>query len=282
MRFRSTIQGIAVGVFALAGASGCSSPNTYATARTVAPGKFQHTFALEAVGFHHQHSGTGALPILPTYAMRVGVVDRIDVGARIGSLTELGADLKVNFIRGRFDLAAAAGAEAFLEWNYDRAETRRSGAAAYFHFPLIASINVSKKLSLVATPGVTYVVGKQVSSDFARTQVFGGDTFAARIGFGIDYRPEARRAIHPEVTVLQAVGTPGTMVVFGIGFNFGSVPDYSDIKNDDDEPVRPPEPAPDRAPTPDPTPAPAPDPTPAPTPTPPPPDDPSKQGEEIL
>jgi hypothetical protein len=207
---------------------GCTSPNTYATARTVAPGKFVHTVAAEGIGYHSV-DGTGGFPILPTYALRVGVVDRIDVGARLGSLTEIGIDAKFNILRGRVDVAVAAGAESFLEWNYDSKETRRTGAAAYIHVPVIVSYNVTQKLSLVGVPGLTYVVGKPLSNDFARTQVFGGGTPALRLGAGIDYRWQPRRAFHPEVTVIQSMLGPGTIVLLGFGFNIGSLPDYGDI-----------------------------------------------------
>lgn len=283
---RARLRWLVVGV---AGLCGCTSPNTYSTPRTVEQGHFQHTFAVEGVGFHHPTSGTGALPVLPTYGLRIGIVDRLDFGARLGSMTELGADLKLNFVRGRVDLAVAAGAEAFIEWNYNSAETRRSGAAGYFHFPLIAAYNFSKEFSLVAAPGVSYIVGLPLTNDFARTQVFGGKTVAARFGIALDFRPEPRRAIHPELTILQGINHEGTAIVLGLGFNFGSVPKYEDLGGPTtDEPApapkhdpEPPKPAPaPEAPKTNPdgtkieflppgSPAPAPSPSPPPAPTPP-------------
>src|SRR5688572_21795548 len=83
---------------------GCTSPNTYATARTLAPGDVTHTVAVEGIAYHGS-PGTGALPLLPTYVLRVGVIERVDVGVRVGNMTELGADVKVNFLRGPLDLA---------------------------------------------------------------------------------------------------------------------------------------------------------------------------------
>lgn len=243
---------------------GCTSPNTYATARTLSPGDVTHTVAAEGIAYHGSQ-GTGALPVFPTYALRVGVIDRLDVGARIGNLTEIGADIKVNFLRGPLDVAIAGGAEAFIEWRYQPDAIRRTGSRAYFHLPLILSYNFSKQLSLVATPGIMYVVGRQVSDDFVRTQPFDGGTLAARLGVGIDYRPNKRRAIHPEVTVLQSTQASQTIVMFGVGFAFGSLPSYDDIEPSDPTPVplpaaTPPAPAPS-------TPAPAA--TPSPTPPPP-------------
>src|SRR5256885_7827676 len=90
---------------------GCTSPNTYQTARTLSPGDVTHTVAVEAITYNGPQ-GAGVLPIVPTYVFRVGVIDRVDIGARIGSLTEIGADVKVNMLRGNLDLALAVGAEA--------------------------------------------------------------------------------------------------------------------------------------------------------------------------
>jgi hypothetical protein len=253
--------------------AGCASPNTYATARTVPQGDFQHTVAVEGIGFHSSQ-GTGALPILPTYQLRVGVLSRMDVGARIGSLTEAGADVKVNFLRGPLDLAIAGGAEAFLEWHYDPHPTdpghkRRTGARAFLHVPLIASYNFSKELSLVGTPGIAYVIGRKVNADSVRTQAMDGGTLAVRLGIGIDYRYKKGRAIHPEITWLQSTEKAQTIVLFGVGFNFGDAPSYDDIGGPEPsldrvepkppeptkpaEPQKPAEPAP---PPPEPTPPP--------------------------
>ncbi len=240
-------------VVASCAALGCASPSTYATARTNAPGDFTHTVALEGVGYNGPNA-TGAIPILPTYAMRVGIVDRLDFGARIGSLTELGADVKFNFLRGPLDLAIAGGAEMFLEWHYaDSDPKRRTGNKAYFHLPLILSYNFSRTTSFVASPGVSYILGRTVTPDFVRTMPFDDGTIAARLGVGIEYRYKPRRAIHPEITVLQSLSDTRTYVIFGVGFVLGSLPKYDDIEAE--ERPNAPEPA---APAPPPPPPPPP------------------------
>ncbi|MBL8610950.1 MAG: hypothetical protein JNL38_26645 [Myxococcales bacterium] len=259
---------VACAASALPALAGCTSPNTYATARTLSPGDVTSTVAVEGIGYHGSQ-GSGALPILPTYVFRVGVIDRVDVGARIGSLTQLGADVKVNFLRGPLDLAVVPGAEAFLEWHYQSHgdnPPRRTGSRALFHFPLIGSYNVSKQFSVVATPGVTYVLGKNVDADSVRTMPFDGGTLAARFGLGVDYRYNERRAIHPEITVLQSMRASQTIVMLGIGFSFGSLPSFADIDPEPPKPPSPPEPPAPAPPAPPPAPAPAPAP-PAPDPT---------------
>lgn len=271
--WRWPAQLVLLATASLPAATGCTSPNTYATARTLSPGDVTHTFAVEGIAYNGSQ-GAGALPLLPTYVFRVGVIDRVDVGARVGNMTELGADVKVNFLRGPLDLAIAAGGEAFLEWHYqphgDRTP-RRTGSRAYFHLPLIVSYNFSKQLSLVGTPGLAYVVGKQVDQDSIRTQPFDGGTLAGRLGVGIDYRWNERRAIHPEVTLIQSPRDAQTIVLFGLGFNFGDIPKYGDeggpLPSAPPAPAEPPAPSPP-APAEPPPPPPA-EPAPAPAPAPP-------------
>jgi len=270
----TTRRAFLVGLLGLGLASaGCTSPNTYATARTLAQGDITSSVALEGVGYHGSQ-GSGAVPVMPTYVFRVGVIDHVDVGARIGSLTEVGADVKVNFLKGQLDLAVAPGAESFIEWHYQSHggdPPRRTGARAFFHFPLIASYNVSKELSIVAVPGATYVLGNKVSADFVRTMPFDGGTIAPRLGLGLDWRYHERRAIHPEITVIQSFQASQTVIVLGVGFTFGSLPSFADLDPQAPAPAppapSPPTPAPAPAPAPDPAPAPAPPPA-APTPTP--------------
>jgi hypothetical protein len=216
----------------------------------------------------------------------VGVVDRLDVGGRIGNLTEVGADFKFNFLRGQFDMAIAGGAEAFLEWRYRADAVRRTGSRAYLHLPLILSLNLSKKVSIVGTPGIAYVIGRKVSDDFLRTQPFDGGTVAARFGLGVNYRYGKRSAIHPEITILQDTAGSAGIVLFGVGFNFGSMPSYDDIVDPDGDPSPvPPQPAQPAEPTapPQPTQPPPSPPPPPPAPTqPPPPEPPPTSNQPIL
>lgn len=96
---RSRVAHAAVGLCALV-CTGCPSPNHYGTPRTLPPGKVAHLFAAEAAAYG-EGAGFG-----PTYGLRVGALDRVDAGVRLGMLSALGGDLKLNFERSKeFDMA---------------------------------------------------------------------------------------------------------------------------------------------------------------------------------
>src|SRR5215207_1572927 len=92
--------GVLVGGAALC--TGCPNPNTYGTPRTTPVGKVQHTVAAEGMSYNIEQGGrtdSGTFPNLPSYQLRVGVADTVDIGARITNLTSVGADVKWNFLK---------------------------------------------------------------------------------------------------------------------------------------------------------------------------------------
>lgn len=89
---------------------GCPDPETLGTPRTIPRGQIAQTVALTAIGSRDNGAfgGTSALSSsLPTYMIRVGLADRVDVGLRLSRLTSLGADAKINFLRGPLARALA-------------------------------------------------------------------------------------------------------------------------------------------------------------------------------
>ena len=109
--------GIRLGAIGVAAAlcTGCPNPQVYGTPRTTPVGKVQHTVAAEGFNFgikypavkaadgstiRPERTDSATLPNLPTYQLRVGVLDTLDVGVRIANLSSVGADVKWNFIKG--------------------------------------------------------------------------------------------------------------------------------------------------------------------------------------
>jgi hypothetical protein len=207
-------------VFAIAASLlGCPSPNTYGTPRTVAPGEISHTVAVEGI---HVADSNMTLPTLPTVQLRVGLADRVDLGVRVSNLSSVGADVKWNFVRSRsFDLAVDPGLQAGL-FPVPSSSARDSLLfIAYGHVPLIAGINFSESASLVVSGGAIFAsAGRGSSSNDAGS--------GARAGIGLNLRPSKKFAIQPEITALRFFNeTPGLVVVFGVGFNFGALPSYA-------------------------------------------------------
>lgn len=214
-------------VFAL---SGCPNPNVYTVPRTIDPGTVQVSVAPEFYGVSFkQADGTTAsavVPTFPTVGVRVGIVPNFELGARAPNFDSLAIDGKVLLLKGAFDLAIDPGVQSiFLSTD--------SGSAGIFHLhlPVILGLNLSDKLTLVLTPGVMYsaVTATVVTTNTAQQGGTASGLFG-RLGLGVDVRIGRRFALHPEFTVMRGFDSTETLLfVGGIGFNFGHLPDYSDL-----------------------------------------------------
>jgi hypothetical protein len=237
-------------------ATGCPNPNTYGTPRTIPKGKIGHTIAAEGVGYRltrreqyvsesEPRDVATTLPVMPSYMLRVGIVDRLDFGFRAANFTSLGVDLKANFLRTpSFDMAI----DPMVQWAFAVDST-------HFHVPLLLGVNLSDSFSIVATPGIMYATSSLDNEEGLSEikQLMGTTGLSVRFGLGFDARVSQKFAIHPEVTFLRAVNPPTdtefkdvSIFVFGVGFNIGAQPDYSDVDGTPAEPAA--TPAPDSAP----------------------------------
>lgn len=241
LRFANTLRILSplALVAATAALTGCPNPQTYGTPRTLDPGKITHTVAVEAWNYQTQPTAPGAqkisgtIPMPPTYQLRVGVHEMIDVGVRLPNLTSVGGDVKFNPVRGKFDLAVQPGLQWFSissKSSVNGQESSSSVSAYYLHLPVMLGFNFSEAVSLVLTPGVTYTaIGGTASSDGASAAATTKGTWG-RFGIGLDLRLSDKFAFHPEVTVMRAFTDEKTMMTFlGLGFNFGRLPNYKEL-----------------------------------------------------
>ncbi len=224
-----------VGALAL---SGCPDPETLGTPRTIPRGQIAHTVALTAIGSRDNGAfgGTSAFsPSLPTYMFRLGLADRVDVGLRLSRLTSLGADAKINFLRGPLDLALDPGFAWF--GSFPASESLSAGGGVFprtcgtpkfsgcpshfmFHLPLIVGINITRYFSIVPAGGLSSmsITGRDLDRAFI---AYG------RAGLGFDFRIRQIFALHPEFTLLQPIGGDSTaFVTASLGFSFGAPPDF--------------------------------------------------------
>jgi hypothetical protein len=252
---------------ALALLSGCPNPNAYTTPRTLDPGKVQWQIAPEVIGVNYNTtttttttSGTGTplttsqsstasavLPMVPTFGARVGMLDGFDMGFRLQNLDSLAIDGKIRLLKGQFDIAVDPGLQGFY------LSVNGTGAGVvYMHLPVLLGLNVSRNVSIVASPGVVYAV--VTASENGASGVQGAATatgFFGRLGLGVDIRTSKSLAIHPEITVMRQFSDVDALVwVAGIGFNIGAQPDYSDLGGGGDGTNPPPEASPSAAPAP--------------------------------
>jgi hypothetical protein len=228
--------------------SGCPNPNTYGTPRTTPAGKLSHTIAAEGLGYKVKTGCTpgtcpveesGSVPLPPTYQLRVGLMDQLDLGARVANMTSLGLDIKWNFLKSEvFDVAIDPGFQFFQVSATTLDSSGRSVSAStnvvYLHGPLLLGLNAGKMFSVVLTPGVTYGL---LSADINSSEGVGAaqttSGLLGRLGIGLDFRIFDSFAIHPEVTFMKSFddSSDNLLYIFGLGFNFGHLPDYSDQRD---------------------------------------------------
>jgi len=233
-----TSRALSLPVAVLLGAAlcGCPNPNTYQTPRTVAPGKIQHSVSLEGYGATVEtvrtkdtrettrQTETVFLPTLPSYQLRVGLGDRVDVGGHLHNLSSLGLDVKVNPLRGVFDLAVDPGVQYFYAGS-DEASVH----VFYMHAPLMLGLNPTDWFSIVLTPGVTYALVAGRSDVNGVNKAAAVDGLLLRGSLGLQFRASNSFAIHPEVTLMKGLEGPGVVYNLGLGFNFGTLPSYEDL-----------------------------------------------------
>lgn len=233
--YKYTLLGIRLGALGTIAAlcTGCPNPQTYGTPRTTPAGKIQHNLAAEGIGYSSD-VGSGTLPNVPTYTLRVGVADTVDIGARIANLTSIGADVKWNFIKSEsFDMAIDPSFQFFHIGGTSTDGMGNSVDASvsilYLNAPLMFGINVSDSVSIVPTAGITYGWGSSEVSSADETDAAASSTgIMLRPGIGFNFRISERFALHPEITFLKPLKdqSTGLLYVFGLGFNFGNLPKF--------------------------------------------------------
>jgi hypothetical protein len=242
--------GLRLAVFGIAAfCNGCLNPQIYGPPRTIPVGKFQHTVGVEAFGLaaraasapatpsnpapQRSQLDTGVLPLAPTYQLRVGVAERVDVGLHVSNMNSLGADIKWNVIKSDvFDLAVDPGFQAFRTVILPGDGTVGGHTQIYANFPVVFGINMSDAVTIVPTAGFTYGINDSPTTGFGDVwDVKGG---MLRAGLGLNLRRSAKFAIQPEITVLEFINTRDDasllVCLFGLGFNFGALPAYGTAK----------------------------------------------------
>lgn len=222
---------------ALAFLPGCPNPLNYGTPRTTPKGEISHTVALEGVGVSAKDGATGTTvggfaPNLPTYEIRIGLADWVDLGVRLANLTTLGVDGKLNFVKTKHvDVAAAPGFQLFY-FSADSGGTKSTLVGSYFHVPVLVGFNIAEPFSIVLYPGITYgVASSSADSGSGASAAQGSTGLLLRGGIGFNIRIGKGFAIHPEFAFSRGLeddqGDVVTLYNFGLGFKFGKLPDHS-------------------------------------------------------
>jgi hypothetical protein len=192
--------------------SGCLSANGFGVARTVLPKEVSHAAGL--TGFAaREDSGDDILPGGGVaYALRVGLADRLDLGAAISFPAQMRVDLKYNPLRTtHFDLAVAPA--AWLAYYPLRGDETPIIVGA--DVPVLIGINPTETVTLIPSlgPGVLVSPSNQQRA------------FYLRGCLGARFRLGETLALHPELTMMWDPGR-GTFsdAAFGLGLVFGTLP----------------------------------------------------------
>lgn len=225
-------------------ACGCLNPNTYSTPRTTPVRRVQHSLAAEVVSFRAVTPEEGAEPrtnvgntvVAPSYAFRVGLTERLDVGGRIANASALGLDVKWNFLRSDLlDVAMAPGMQSFYVWG-------GAGTDVYSHvytnLPLLVGINAAPEFTIAPSAGLGYGFNSSDNPSYNNAEERTSSTTALMLqaGLGLDFRISPTFAVHPEMSLLRRISGPAgatmSWYTFGLGFNWGALPSYGQVSAD--------------------------------------------------
>ena len=206
---------------------GCPASQTWTTARTVPAGTVQHTAGVEFVGVTWECPdsagdacsdpiGFVAVPF-PAYVARIGAADMFDLGFKASASGSFGADFKIQLVRTDvFDLALDPGFTVPFIFSF-----------TYVNLPVLFSLNFGEMTTLTLYPKASYwaVFNNDIDTAIDGFFVGGGMNFQIRVG--------ERFAITPGFEWMRSVeeydeeGTV-TFLNFGVGFSFGSMPQYGE------------------------------------------------------
>lgn len=202
--------------------AGCAGPNLYVSARPLGAGRVQHALAVEGVGAVTP-GGAAMLPAAPTYQLRIGLSERVDLLARVSNLSALGVDGLFSLHRGSIDVALVPGVRG--SWLPFSAGTP---AAVTTHLPLLVAVHLSSRVTVVGTAGAGFTASLGRSASAGRTSEVLDEAAGAssrgvflRSGLGARFWLGPRFALHPEITLQFTPSTGRVTLIPGLGFVFG-------------------------------------------------------------
>jgi hypothetical protein len=206
-----------------------------------------HALALDATVLRQGSSTVAVAPsTLPTYALRVGLAQRVDLGFRLASIFSPGVDAKAHFLRTPFvDVAVDPGVQV-IPYAIPGFPFSGLGLTARADLPLVMGVNLTDTVTAILAPGMVYQWGDALPVECI-------DAFAAaahlekgwcmgqaegfthvghhsapagwwqRFGLGLRVELGADRgvAVQPEVTVLRSTEREEALLLSaGLGISF--------------------------------------------------------------
>jgi hypothetical protein len=205
--------------------SGCGTIGPYTTPRTLDPGDVSGGVAIEL----RPVPGNGSLLVAPSLIgqVRVGVVERFDIGIRANDVDSLGLDAKVWIVKSPvFDLAVTGGLDAYLIPALLSGGT--SSAVRGYAGP-IAGLNLTRRVSLTGW----YAITRLEWAGQPNGELDGEGEWTGQGGLGVDIRVTSHFAIHPGVSLVywgsNTSDDPRWSVMYGVGLAGGRLPRFDDV-----------------------------------------------------
>lgn len=201
--------------------AGCQTANSYAIPDTLGRHRGGVAVALEGSHVRSTAKQEGALfpervssstgySVFPTVIGRYGLTDSVEAGIALRSLISVGAEVKVQVLRGPVGVALMPGAQATV-------------GQQVVDLPVLLGVKLGEPAQIVLSPGVAYARSSAPKNEF-RHLVLQHSTPLGRLGAGVRLRVSRSLAIHPEVTAMQALdGSKDRWVTLGIGLIGGNL-----------------------------------------------------------
>jgi hypothetical protein len=162
---------------------------------------------------------------MPAYhAMRLGLFDRLDVSASVGTLL-LAGEVKWNFLRSALADAAIAPRVQYYQPLTSSAAGARLVTLA---LPALWGINISREISLILVPTLVYADSHLPSEYNSATDMQGPaeneHDFVGALASDINLRVTDRFAVQPGFTLYRPLTRDVYRWQLGLAFNFGALP----------------------------------------------------------
>jgi hypothetical protein len=213
-------------VLAALALSGCGTIGAYTTPRTLAPGDVTGGAAIELRPILR----SGSWSLIPSFIaqVRVGVVERFDVGVHTNDADSFGLDAKLWLVKSpRFDLAVVGGFDTYLVLGLFESGT---STVTRSHAGLIVGVNLTRKVSLTAWSAMTRLdwTGQPLG------EIDGTGQWTGQGGFGVDIRVTPHFAMHPGVSLVywgtNTSDAPDWGVMYGVALTGGRLPEFDDAE----------------------------------------------------
>lgn len=196
---------------------GCLSSGTFTTARTLPPLELSHTAGLGLYLYPGFEDVKYPVPAV-SYALRVGIADRLDLGVQATIPSGARIDFKYNPLRTRWLDASVAPAFSAVYFPTE-GEAGDGKVALILDLPVIVAFNATGQFSVVLHGGPGYLYSPDA----------GGGGLVTRFGGGLRFRIGDTLALQPELTmVLDPYRRAVIDYSFGAGITFGARPDTID------------------------------------------------------